>query len=86
MTPTEAGIKIVGGRPGWTFHMHGDCDRLDFEGVFGRTGALKIPVAKDFYSVLHAAVTWGKPGESSGVYLPVQIRAGDTIDIGIFGV
>ena len=85
--PTIASIKIVGGRPGWTFHLHGDCGRLDFEGRFGKSGVLKIEVARDFYSVLHTAVTWfhgkpGDPGDEGGVSLPLQIRAGDTVEIG----
>jgi len=44
-TDAATSIKIVGGRPGWTFHIHGGhAMELDFEGVFGKDGTLKIPV------------------------------------------
>ncbi len=60
---------------------------LDFEGVFGKSGVLKIPVGKDFYSVMHQAMMWDDAGggrieNPGGISLPLQIRAGDTVDIG----
>lgn len=89
-TDAVSSIKLVGGRPGWTFHIHGGhAMELDWEGVFGKDGVLKIPVAKDFYSVGSAAWMWStKPstdpdGGAWGLSLPLQIRAGDTIDIGV---
>ncbi|KKL05262.1 hypothetical protein LCGC14_2607780, partial [marine sediment metagenome] len=77
-----ANIKITGGQPGWTFHMHAEDGRLDVEKTFNRNGNITIDgLDPDFYSVLHTAQTWGDGG-AGGVSLPLQIRAGDVIDIG----
>ncbi len=77
-----ANIKITGGQPGWQFHMHADDGRLDIEATFNPQGKITIDgLDPGFYSMLHTAVTWGDGGEG-GVSLPLQIRAGDVIDIG----
>lgn len=88
-----ANIKVVGGVPGATFHIHGGhAMELDHEGVFNPQGEMTIAgLNPEFYSVGHMAWSWldpppGSPPDfpsfSGGLSLPRQIRAGDTIDIG----
>ncbi len=83
-----ANIKITGGQPGWSFHIHGGhAMELDHESVFNPQGEITIAgLNPEFYSVGHQAWTWfhgapGEPGGEGGVSLPLQIRAGDTIDV-----